>query len=105
MNGIKETSEFDELYWSYNCPLQMQHNADNDTWSILNYMPRKERVIRIDERVTKEELPVFCKNAARILRNLAELFDALGEGKIDAIYYPDKNVQDAISEKEEERKK
>lgn len=92
---------FDGIYWSYNCPLQMQHSDDNDTWSVLNYMPRKEQVVYIDERVTKEELPVFCKNAARILRNLAELFDALGEGKIDTIYYPDEKVQDAISEKEE----
>ena len=90
---------FDDLYWSYNCPLQMWYNGDG-TWSILNYMPRKERAIRLEEQVTKKELPHFCKNAAQILRNLADLFDALGEGKIDTIYYPDEKVEEAVSEME-----
>ena len=90
---------FDDLYWSYNCPLQMWP-CDNSTWSIVNYMPRKERIATLDERVTKEELPSFCKKTAYILRNLAELFDALGEGKIDTIYYPDEKVEEAVSEME-----
>ena len=93
---------FDELFWSYNCPLQMWHH-DDDTWSIVNYMPRKERIVTLDERVTKKELPRFCKNASYILRNLADLFDALADGKIDAIYYPDEKVEDAILEREKEK--
>ena len=100
---IKE-EKFGDLYWSYNCPLQMCHN-DDDTWSILSYMPRKEKAIWIEQRITKEELPSFCKNTACILRNLAELFDALADGKIDTIYYPDEKVKDAISEREKKLKK
>jgi len=75
--------KFDEVFWSYNCPLQMWKGSDDGTWSVINYMPRKMRIADLSERVTKEELPSFCENTARILRNLAELFDALGEGKID----------------------
>ena len=104
MNEKEEQEKFDDLYWSYNCPLQMWCNGDG-TWEILNYMPRKERTIRIDEQVTKEELPSFCKNAAHILRNLADLFDALGSGKIDTIYYPDEKVEEAILEKEKDERK
>lgn len=94
---------FDATYWRYNCPLQMSPNIDG-TWDVLNYMPRKSRVTNMDEQVTKEELPSFCENTARILRNLANLFDTLGAGKIDLIYYPDENVQDAIIDAEEVRK-
>ena len=100
----EDIERFDALFWSYNCPLQMWPTEDG-TWKVTNYMPRKERIATFDERVTKEELPSFCKNTAHILRNLAGLFDALAVGKIDTIYYPDKNVDDAISEREKEMKK
>lgn len=97
---MSEEERFDDLYWSYNCPLQMWYNGIDGTWSVLNYMPRKRKVVVSDEHITKKELPHFCKNAAQILRNLADLFDALGEGKIDIIYYPDEKVEEAILEKE-----
>lgn len=42
------------------------------------------------------ELPQFCKNTAVVLRNLAALFEALGEGKIKTIYYPDETVEEAM---------
>ena len=101
MTKEENMEEWDGLYWSYNLPLQMWHN-DDGTWEVINYMPRKERIVRLDQRVTKEELPDFCKNTAYILRNLADLFDALADGKIDAIYYPDEKVEDAILEKNKE---
>lgn len=104
MSEEEEKQNFDKLFWSYNCPLQMWH-CDDDTWDVINYMPRKERIAALGEKVTKEELPSFCKNTACILRNLAELFDALADGKIDTIYYPDEKVKDAISEREKELKK
>ena len=66
-------------------------------------MPRKERVATLDVWVTRKELPDFCRNTARILRNLADLFDALRDGKIDKIYYPDEMVEDAILEKQKEK--
>ena len=96
------TEKFDELYWSYNCPLQMWQCGDG-TWRVINYMPRKERIVTLDERVTREELPSFCEKAARTLRNLADLFDALGDGKINTIYYPDEKVEDAILSREEKK--
>ena len=99
---IKE-EKFNNLFWAYNCPLQMWRN-DDGTWRVINYMPRKERIGILDEQITKEELPDFCKNTAHILRNLAELFDALADGKIDTIYYPDKKMEDAMSEREKELK-
>ena len=98
MKEEKNQEKFDKLFWSYNCPLQM-FPLKNGTWNVLNYMPRKERIANLDEQVTREELPDFCKNAARILRNLADLFDALADDKIDIVYYPDEKVEDAISEK------
>ena len=91
-----------KLFWEFNCPLQMWHH-DDDTWSIVNYMPRKERIVTLGMHVTKEELPDFCKNTAYILRNLADLFDALADGKIDTIYYPDEKVEDAILEREKDK--
>lgn len=95
----KIQEKWDKLFWAYNCPLQMWLKNDG-TWEVLNYMPRKERVATLGERVTKKELHCFCKNASQILRNLAELFDALADGKIDTIYYPDKKVEDSITNKE-----
>lgn len=100
----EETQEkFDNLFWSYNCPVQMFPREDG-TWDVTNYMPRKQRIVELGETVTKAELPSFCKNTARILRNLAELFDALAADKIDAIYYPAEKVGDAIAERERELK-
>lgn len=93
---------WNELYWSYNCPLQMWGDADTG-WSVVNYMPRKERCITLEERVTKEEMPQFCRNAAIRLRNLAALFEAMAEGKIDIIYYPDESLESAIKECNERR--
>ena len=104
MSEEENQEKFDKLFWSYNCPLQMWH-CDDDTWDVINYMPRKERIAALGEKVTKEELSSFCKNTAYILRNLAELFDAIGDGKIVSIYYPDKKMKDAISEREKELKK
>jgi len=97
--GIKK---FGKWYWSYNCPLQMWH-CDNNTWRVINYMPRKERIATLDKHITREELPNFCEHAARTLRNLADLFDALADGRIDNIYYPDEKVEDAILNREEKK--
>lgn len=96
---LENQGKFDKGFWAFNCPVQM-FPLDNGTWRILNYMPRKERIVELGKTVTKEELPGFCKNTAHILRNLANLFDALGDGKIDTIYYPDEKVEEAILEKE-----
>jgi len=101
-NKVQPTEQWNELYWAYNCPLQMWPD-DDGSWRVVNYMPRKERCDSIDELVTREEMPQFCRNAAARLRNLAVLFDAMAEGKIDYIYYPDKELSEAIKETEEDR--
>lgn len=100
-NEVQPTDAWDGLYWSYNCPLQMWGNAE-DGWRVVNYMPRKGSCIDMETRVTAEEKPRFCRNAAARLRNLANLFDAMADGKIETIYYPDETVEEAIAKQEED---
>lgn len=101
------TEEWGGLFWAYNLPLQMWGTADDgkadDSWRVLNYMPRKERCQYLESSVTKEELPQFCQNTALILRNLADLFEALGRGEINHIYYPDQLLPEAIKMAEEDK--
>lgn len=91
----------DSLYWAFNMPLQMWKGDDG--WRVLNYMPRKEYCQFLDERVPESELKPFCLKAASVLRNLADLFDALGDRKIDVIYYPDELVAEAIEQCQKDR--
>jgi len=100
MSEVIPTNAWNELYWSYNCPLQMWGDAKGG-WRVVNYEPRKERCVSLDVRVTAEEMPQFCRNAAIRLRNLADLFDAMADGKIDVIYYPDETVEAAIAARNE----
>lgn len=106
LEGIQPTEEWQDIYWGMNMPLQMWGSTNETTgereYAVLNYMPRKERCQTLESRVTQEELPQFCKNAAVVLRNLASLFEALGEGKIRTIYYPDQTVEEAVKSKLED---
>lgn len=109
------TEQFPESYWDFNLPLQISINEDNGpeeyedevqitnqtSYSILNYMPRRDSCDTITERMTPEELKIYCQNTANTLRNLATLFELFGDNKIKHIYYPDKNIEEAIKEKEE----
>ncbi len=95
--AVTPTEVWDSLFWSYNLPLQMFGKEDG-TWNCLNYMPRKGRCQDLGQSITKEELPQFCKNTASRLRNLADLFEALGDDKIKHIYYPDETVEEAIKQ-------
>jgi hypothetical protein len=99
---VTPTEAWNELYWAYNVPLQMWGDAETG-WRVVNYMPRKESCLSLEERVTKEEMPQFCRNAAIRLRQLAVLFEAMADGKIDIIYYPDEPLEDAIKETNERR--
>ncbi len=104
--NIIPTENFSEEFWAYNLPLQIFKNESDDPsedeelklYSIVNYMPRKDSVCDIEEVMTKEEVQTVCKNSAEILRNLAGLFDAFAEGKLEHVYYPDKPVSEAIEE-------
>ena len=92
--SINPTQQWNGLFWAYNLPLQMWRSDEG--WRVLNNMPRKEGLIQLEDLVTEEELPQFCQNAATILRNLADLFELLGKGEINHIYYPDELPEDAI---------
>jgi len=94
------TENWEGLFWAYNLPLQMWKTDGGH--SVLNYMPRKERCQSLESPVSPEELPQFCKNTAIVLRNLADLFELLGEGKINHVYYPDELPEDAIRHAQEE---
>lgn len=87
-------------YWNYNLPLQLwpdHEDPDDDNskvvgYSILNYMPRKERCItlKLDEDTLEEQTyEEFCTKAAEVLENLAELFRRAATNPGTIIYYPD----------------
>jgi hypothetical protein len=105
---IVPTEEWNKLYWAYNVPLWGGEKDEEGIrqWRVVNYMPRKEKCSSLDETVSEAELPQFCANAALILRNLATLFDLLGKGEIDYIYYPTILPAEAIEDfkKEQEEK-
>lgn len=98
--NLQPTEEWQDIFWGYNLPLQMWQSEGGHR--PLVYMPRKEVVKSLEVVITPEELPKFCQNTAVILRNLADLFEALGEGKIKTIYYPDQTVAEAIKSREED---
>jgi len=96
--NLEFTENFNFIYWSYNCPLQMwpvyvnpeDEKSEIIGWRILNYMPRKERCSSLEEHIIKpDELKPYCDSAAKVLRNLVNLFEKLGNREIDLIYYPD----------------
>lgn len=92
--GREVAGDWDSLYWAYNCPLQMW--PDEGEWRVVNYMPRRESADEMEAKVSEADLPAFCRNAAKTLRNLADLFEALERREIDTIYYPDETVAAAI---------
>lgn len=90
-----------KAFWLMNCPLQMWGDGGT-SWRVINYMPRKETCCEFDERISADEMPAVCRNSAAVLRNLAALFDAMAEGKIDTIYYPGQTVEEAIQARQRE---
>jgi hypothetical protein len=103
LSKVIPLKDWGELYWAYNLPLQIWRQ-DDGTWHIpANYMARKQRCASLDNHVSDADRPQFCRNAAAILRNLADLFDAAADGQLDHIYYPDKPVAEAIAETAEKR--
>jgi hypothetical protein len=104
LSQVVPLTDWAEIYWACNLPLQIWR-SDDGTWSVVNYMPRKEHCVSLDEHVSDADRPQFCRNTAAILRNLAALFDAAAAGQLDHIYYPDKPVAEAIAEAAEKRRK
>lgn len=101
IDSMEEMADWRKDFWVYNLALQMWPNQGGGA-RILNYMPRRERCVELETPVIAADLPAFCRNNAKVLRNLADLFDAMAEGKIDTIYYPDETVEAAIAKRKEE---
>ena len=103
LSKVVPLADWDRIYWAFNLPLQIWRQ-DDGTWSIpANYMARRERCVRADQDLSDADRPQFCRNAAAILRNLADLFDAVADGQIDHIYNPTEPVAEAIAETAEKR--
>ena len=77
-----------ELYWSYNLPLQF--NQDR----VLNYMPRKERVewLELEEVLGEETRQEYFETAAKHFENLARLFREAANDPEAMIYYHDEGM-------------
>ena len=90
-------------YWSYNLPLQLwaEHNEDDATeegpvsgYRVLNYMPRRERceTLRLEELIGEQTREEFLEQTALTLENLARLFRAAKQDPNLTIYYPDEGM-------------
>lgn len=89
-----------EHYWEYNMPLQAFANSDGSA-SILNYMPRKQWAVELDEPVPAAMRESFFNTAADKLENLAKLMRLFAAGKIRAVYYHDESPEKAIEDAKE----
>lgn len=83
-----------DVFLDMNLPVQAWKTDAGEIY-FHYYMPRKGYEW-VGERDTEPNPLVTARNAARLLRNLADLFDAFAKGEIDHVYYPDELVRDAI---------
>lgn len=102
---FKESENFGANFYGSNMPVQMWAGDEpGDTIRVVNYMARKEHCGELEVE-TREEAAIVCRNSAALLRNLADLFEAFADGKIDVVYYPDESVSDAIRDAKKDRSK
>jgi hypothetical protein len=95
---ITPTESFDATFWEYNYPVGLYTDDDDGKNYYTIFMPRKDAVYNSigDEDIPKEELETFCNNAITKFKIAIKLFEAFRDGKIDHIYYWDR---DKIPEK------
>lgn len=86
-----------ELYWSYNLPLQIWPSEEGCPERILNYMPRKERceVIELSELLGEQTREEFLNTAATYLENLGRLMRAAAADPTLMVYYHDATGPDS----------
>lgn len=86
-----------ELYWTYNLPLQVSPAGDGHGEQILNYMPRKNRCEFIDlsEVLGEQTREEFYSTAADMLENLARLMRVAAADPSFMVYYHDEEVPTA----------
>lgn len=101
-------------HFAFNLPLQMWFEKDEETDEIscrmLNYMPRKEQVCDLQlselydgKMPTKEQFRDFCDTTIAIYKNLIRKFEALRDGKIDTVYYPNSDTETEIRSSENQQ--
>lgn len=88
-----------DLYWSYNMPLQMfpvyEHDEDDTSpvvdYSVINYMPRKAGCVevKLSDLLNEQTHEEYCEAAAAHLEHLAKLFREMAKKEVKYIYYPD----------------
>lgn len=89
---IKETKNYDKLFWEYNYPVQLWKD-DNGEVSYVILLPRKERCWNSDEdgeKIPKDEVNQFIDNSIEKFKTAIELFEKFKKGEIDHVYYWDK---------------
>jgi len=102
-----ENDKNNEIYWSYNLPLQLWPIREDDEddnskiidYRIVNYMPRKESICemnlsKLEEDQTREEI---FEQAAKYFENLARLFRKAITDKEMHIYYHDEEADNVNS--------
>jgi len=83
------SAEKNGLYWAYNLPLQYWPGEGGEDARILNYMPRKERVMDTELELGEQTHEEFFNTAADKLENLAKLFRRVAENPKLTVYYHD----------------
>lgn len=82
-------------FFNYNLPLQVYKGENSSPTTVLNYMPRRESVSNIDlseiipEGMSEKD---FFFGVSCNLLNLAILMAKYAEGKINAVYYHDEDM-------------
>lgn len=84
-----------------NLPVQVWGHISAEPRFVV-YMPRKETCFDMEGEEVEDKV-AFAKDAAIILRALADKWDAWADGKIGNIYYPCKPMDQAIAELEKEK--
>jgi hypothetical protein len=85
---IKSTDNFNERFWEYNYPVQIDIDEEDGEVRYIGYMPRKNTCFD-GEIIPKDEVKDFCDNTITKLQIAIELFKAFRDGLIDHIYYWD----------------
>ena len=91
---IKETKNYDRLFWNFNYPVQLLRDEDTKEVSYIIYLPRKERCwdsLEDGETIPKEELDDFIDNSIAKFEKAIELFKKFKKGDIDHVVYWDES--------------
>jgi len=92
MDKTNFNEEWNDIFWSFNLPVQMFKDAHTGLYEPTVYMARKNTCARLDETVKEEHLAEFCDKTIERLENLIRLFKEVKDGTSEGIYYPDEGM-------------